>query len=56
MIQQQMQFHRALGTTELRPIVESQAKINDAGVQTDQLVLEAEFRLPRVGLRLAALQ
>ena len=56
MIQQQMQFDRALGTAELRPIVEFQAEINDAGIQTDQLVLEPEFRLPRTGLRLAALQ
>ena len=56
MVQQQMQLHRAFGTAELGPIIEFQAEINDTGIQTDQLVLESEFRLPRTGLRLAAFQ
>src|SRR5258708_1830477 len=56
MVQQQMQLDRDIGAAELRPIVEFQAEINDAGIHTDQLVLESEFRLPRTGLRLAALQ
>ena len=40
----------------MRPIVELQAEINDAGVEADQLVLEAEFRLSRIGQSPAALQ
>lgn len=51
-----MQLHRALGAAELRPIVKFQTEINDAGIQTDQLVFEAKSRLPCAGLRPATLQ
>lgn len=40
-----MQLDRALGATELRPVVRRQAQINHRRIQTDQLVLEAEFLL-----------
>jgi len=51
-----MQLHRTLGATEMCPIVELEAEINDAGIEADQLVLEAEFGLPRLGQNPAALQ
>jgi hypothetical protein len=56
MIQQQVELHGALGAAETRPVVEFQAEINDAGIQADQLVLETEFRLPRIGQSTSALQ
>ena len=51
-----MQLHRTLGATEMCAIVELEAEINDAGIEADQLVLEAELGLPRLGQNPAALQ
>jgi hypothetical protein len=45
MVEHQVQFHRPLGATELRPVIEGQAQIDHGRVQTHQLVLEAELLL-----------
>jgi len=45
MIQHQMQFDRSLGLAELRPVIHGQTKVNDRGIQADQLVLETKLLL-----------
>ena len=42
-IEQQMQLDRPLGGAEFRPIVHREAQIDHGGIQTYQLVLEAEL-------------
>ena len=42
-IEKQMQFHRSLGLAEGRRIVHAQAQINHAGVEAQELVLEAQL-------------
>ena len=49
-IQKQMQFHRSLGLAESRPIVHVQAQINHAGVQAQELILEAQLLFGRQAL------
>jgi hypothetical protein len=49
-IQQQMQFHRSLGLAEGRPIEHAQTQINNAGVQTQELIFEAQLLFRRQAL------
>src|SRR5213593_2229122 len=53
MVQQQVQLHGSLGLTELRPVEQRQAQINDRRVHRVELVMEAELLLaPRQKLAL----
>src|SRR5664280_272879 len=56
-VQQQVQLDRALGPPEFRPVEHAHRQVDDAPVQTHQLVLETEFLPPTLALhQLLALQ
>ena len=55
MVKEQMEFHRPLRATELRPVEERGAEIDDGGIQAQELFLEPELPAP-FGHRLAALK
>jgi len=45
MVENKMQFDRALGAAELRPVVHGQAQVDHGRIKADQFVLEAELLL-----------
>ena len=45
-VQQQVQFDRALGSPEFGPVEHAHRQVDDAPIQAHQLVLEAEFLPP----------
>src|ERR1035441_9111885 len=56
-VQQQVQLDRALGPPKFRPVEHAHRQVDDAPVQTHQLVLETEFLPPTLALhQLLALQ
>ena len=44
-VQEQMEFNGAFGLTEVGPGKQAQTKVHCGGIETEQLVLEAEFLL-----------
>jgi hypothetical protein len=50
MIQKQMKLHRPFGLSELRPVKEAGAKLNDRGIQRKELALKSKPALAEVQL------
>ena len=46
-IQEQVQFDRPLGSSEMGPVKDAQAQVDGGRVETDQFVLKLEFLLSR---------
>lgn len=49
MVQQKMELDRSFGSTEVRPVENFQAQVNDAGVNAVERIFELEFPLVAVG-------
>ena len=47
MVQKQMKLHRPFGLSELRPVKEAGAKLNDRGIQRKELALKSKPALPK---------